>query len=132
MPVDVYVVWYPTGHGELINSQNRLYTEQSWTLKSKREFQLDDGQSMDLSVIVNPYHKRLLSHWYVIDGKLFTNNRKAKLYEIYKILMGSYVGSGLIAISQITDDVTVQKDEVSFVVLTQDHIELLSQYFDFK
>jgi exosortase A len=132
LPVDVYVVWYPAGNGELVNTQNRLYPEKFWTLESKIEFQLDGGQNMDLSVIVNPYEKRLLNHWYVIDGKLFTNNRKAKLYEIYKILMGNYVGSGLIAISQTTDNVSVQKDTVSFVDLTQDNIELLSQYFDFK
>jgi exosortase A len=132
VPVDVYVVWYPTGHGELINTQNRLYQEKSWTLKSKSGFQLGDGQSMDLSVIVNPQGTRLLSYWYVIDGKLFTSNRNAKLYEIYKILMGSYVGSGLIAISQTTDNVSVQKDTASFMVLTQDNVEPLNQYFDFK
>jgi exosortase A len=132
VPVDVYLVWYPKGHGELINTQNRLYPEKAWTLESKFGFQLDDGQDMDLSVIVNPQSTRLLSYWYVVDGKLFTNNRKAKLYEIYKILMGSYVGSGLIAISQTTDNVSVKKDTLSFAVLTQDNIEMLSQYFDFK
>jgi hypothetical protein len=63
---------------------------------------------------------------------LFTSNRNAKLYEIYKILMGSYEGSGLIAISQTTDNVSVKKDILSFVVLTQDNIELLNQYFDLK
>jgi exosortase A len=132
VPVDVYVVWYPAGHGELINTQNRLYQEKSWTLESKSGFQLGDGQSMDLSVIVNPQGTRLLSYWYVIDGKLFTSNRNAKLYEIYKILMGSYLGSGLIAISQTTDNVSVQKDTASFMVLTQDNVEPLNQYFDFK
>lgn len=132
VPVDVYVVWYPAGHGELINTQNRLYAEKSWTLESKRGVQLDDGKDMNLSIIVNPQGTRLLSYWYLIDGKLFTNNRKAKLYEIYQILMGSYVGSGLIAISQTTDNVSLQKDTETFVALTQDNIELLSQYFDFK
>jgi exosortase A len=130
--VDVYIVWYPAGNGELINTQNRLYPEKSWTLESKSRFQLDDGQSMDLSVIVNPQSTRLLSYWYLIDGNFFTNNRNAKLYEIYKTLMGSYVGSGLIAISQTTDNVSLKKDTASFVVLTQDNIEPLSHYFDFK
>jgi exosortase A len=130
--VDVYVAWYPKGHGELINSQNRLYSEKAWTLKSKGGFQLDDGQAMDLSVIVNFRDKRLLSYWYVIDGEVFTNKRKAKLYEIYKILIGSYVGSGLVAISQTTDSVSIQKDTVSFISLSQDNIQALSQYFDFK
>jgi exosortase A len=130
--LDIYAVWYPKGHGELINSQNKLYPEIAWTLKSTSDFQLDDEQSIDLSVIVNPQGKRLLSYWYVIDGKLFTNTREAKLYETYKILMGSYVGSGLVAISQTTDDVSVQKDSVSFVILIQDNIKILNQYFDIK
>jgi exosortase A len=131
VPVDVYVVWYPRGHGELISSLNRLYPEKSWTLESKSAFQLDDGQNMDLATIVNPRSKRLLSYWYVIDGKVFTNNRMAKLYEIYKILMGSYVGSGLVAISQTTENVSIQQDSSSFAELTKDNIKPLSQYFDF-
>ena len=131
-PVDIYAVWYPKGHGELVNSLNKLYTEKAWTLKSTSVFQLGDDKSIDLSVIVNPQGKRLLSYWYVIDGRLFTNSQKAKLFETYKILMGSYVGSGLVAISQTTDDVSVQKDSVSFAVLIQDNIKALSQYFDVK
>jgi exosortase A len=131
VPVDVYVVWYPRGHGELISSLNRLYPEKAWTLHSKSTYPLDDGQNMDLATIVNPRSKRLLSYWYVIDGKVFTNNRMAKLYEIYKILMGSYVGSGLVAISQTTDNVSIQQDTRSFAELTKDNIKPLSQYFDF-
>ena len=130
--VDIYVVWYPKGHGELISSLNRLYPEKSWTLESKSVYALNDGQNMDLSIIVNPRSKRLLSYWYVIDGKVFTDNRKAKLYEIYKILMGNYVGSGLIAISQKTENVSIQQDKATFADLTQDNYQLLSQYFDFE
>jgi hypothetical protein len=68
----------------------------------------------------------------VIDGKVFTNNRKAKLYEIYKVLMGSYGGSGLIAISQETDDVSVQQDTANFSAITQNNIQELSQYFNIE
>jgi exosortase A len=131
VPVDIYMVWYPKGHGELISSLNRLYPEKAWTLESKSVYQLDDGQNMDLATIVNPRSKRLLSYWYVIDGKVFTNNRMGKLYEIYKILMGNYEGSGLIAISQTTDNVSIQQDTSSFAELTKDNIKPLSQYFDF-
>jgi len=132
IPVDVYLVWYPKGTGELISSLNRLYPEKSWTLESTSTYPLPDGKSMDLSVIVNPSSKRLLSYWYVIDGKVFTNNRMAKLYEIYRILMGRYVGSGLVAISQKTDNVSIQNDTDSFIALTQDNLKALSQYFDFE
>lgn len=130
VPVDVYLVWYPKGSGELISSMNRLYPEKIWTLEFRSSYMLDDGQNMDLSTIVNPQGKRLLSYWYVIDGKVFTNNRMAKLYEIYKILMGSYVGSGLVAISQVTDNVSLQQDSHSFAELTRVNLHTLSQYFD--
>ncbi|MEP2653042.1 MAG: exosortase A, partial [Paraglaciecola sp.] len=131
IPVDIYIVWYPKGHGELISSLNRLYPQKVWTLESKSSYQLDDNLNIDLSMIVNPHGKRLLSYWYVVDGKVFTNNRMAKLYEIYKILMGSYTGSGLIAISQITDSVSIEQDKLFFKGLTQDNFVELSQYFDF-
>jgi exosortase A len=132
VPVDVYLVWYPKGHGELISSLNRLYPEKIWTLESKSAYPLDDGQSMGLSTIVNPRGKRLLSYWYVIDGKVFTNNRMAKLYEIYRILIGSYVGSGLVAISQVTSNTSESQDAISFAELTQDNLSGLNQYFDFE
>jgi hypothetical protein len=87
---------------------------------------------MAISTIVNPWGKRLLSYWYVIDGKVFTNNRKAKLYEIYRILIGSYVGSGLVAISQVTSNTSESQDSISFAELTQDNLSELNQYFDFE
>ena len=132
VPVDIYMVWYPKGHGELISSLNRLYPEKMWTLESKSVYQLNDGQNMDLATIVNPRNKRLLSYWYVIDGKVFTNNRMAKLYEIYRILMGSYVGSGLVALSQVTNNTSESQDSLSFAELTQDNLSGLNQYFDFE
>ena len=95
-------------------------------------YQLDDGQNMDLMTIVNPRGKRLLSYWYVVDGKMFTNNRMAKLYEIYRILMGSYAGSGLVAISQVTNISSEQQDLISFAKLTRDTPSGLNHYFDFE
>jgi exosortase A len=132
VPVDVYLVWYPKGHGELISSLNRLYPEKAWTLESQSSYPLQDEQSMGISTIVNPRGKRLLSYWYIIDGKVFTNNRMAKLYEIYRILIGSYVGSGLVAISQVTSNTSEQQDALSFAELTQDNLSELNQYFDFE
>jgi exosortase A len=132
VPVDVYLVWYPKGHGELISSLNRLYPEKAWTLESKSVYPLENGQNMGLSTIVNPRGKRLLSYWYVIDGKVFTNNRMAKLYEIYRILIGSYMGSGLVAISQNTSNTSESQDSLTFAQLTQDNLSGLNQYFDFE
>jgi len=132
VPVDVFIAWYPKGHGELISSLNRLYPEKAWTLESKSSYSLQDEQSMGISTIVNPRGKRLLSYWYIIDGKVFTNNRMAKLYEIYRILIGSYVGSGLVAISQVTSNTSESQDSIFFAELTQDNLSELNQYFVFE
>ena len=130
--VDIYLAWYPIGHGELITSLNKLYTEKSWTLKSSHSFQLNTGQTMPIATIVGHNDKRLLSFWYIIDGKVFTNNRIAKLYEIYKILMGNHIGSGLIAISQQTDNASLEHDKASFKVITQEHMAELNQHFKYE
>jgi EpsI family protein len=132
VPTDIYIAWYPRGHGELITSLNRLYSEKAWTVASKNRFQLGDDQTIDLSTIVNPQGKRLLSYWYVIDGQVFTDNKKAKLYEIYKILMGNYVGSGLVAISQTVQDTTLQQDKDAFEILIQDNLQDFTSYFEFE
>jgi exosortase A len=132
LPADIYIAWYPSGHGELISSMNRLYTEKAWTLAAKSRFKLDDNQTIELSIIVNPQGKRLLSYWYVIDGKVFTDKKIAKLYEIYKILMGTYVGSGLVAISQTSQNVTLEQDKETFSALVQDNLNEFTQYFEFE
>jgi exosortase A len=132
VPADIYIAWYPSGHGELISSMNRLYTEKAWTLAAKSRFKLDDNQTIELSIIVNPQGKRLLSYWYVIDGKVFTDKKIAKLYEIYKILMGTYVGSGLVAISQTSQNVTLEQDKETFSALVQDNLNEFTQYFEFE
>jgi exosortase A len=124
-PIDVYVAWYPLGHGELITTGNRLYTEKSWTLESNSNLQLESDQNIRISAIVNHSNKRLLSSWYLIDGKMFTNNKIAKLYETYQILMGNHVGSALIAISQQTKNVSAEQESNEFqAILKQTIIEL--------
>jgi exosortase A len=130
--VDVYIAWYPRGKGELISSLNKLYTEKSWTLESNTSYQLDDGQAMPVDTIVNPQSKRLLSHWYVIDGEVFTDNRIAKLYEIYRVMIGTHIGSGLIAVSQETENVSWEQDKTTFEALTKANLEKLNQQFNFE
>ncbi|MFT2090382.1 exosortase A [Paraglaciecola sp. 2405UD69-4] len=129
---EIYLVWYPKGHGELISSLNRLYSEKSWSLENAQYFNSGAVQNLALDTIVNPDSKRLLVHWYLIDGKIFTNKRNAKLYEIYRILMGSYVGSGLVAVSLKTDNVSILEDKVNMKIVVQENMQPLSQYFDFS
>jgi exosortase A len=130
--IDVYLAWYPIGHGELITSLNRLYTEKSWTMKSSHSFQLDTGQTMPITTIVNHNSNRLLSFWYVIDGEVFTNKSVAKLYKIYRILMGSHIGSGIVAVSQQTESFSAELGIASFQIIIQKHMAELNQHFRHK
>ena len=130
--MDVYLAWYPKGQGELISSLNRLYIESAWTLESVNYFALDTEQQLGISTIVNTESKRLLVSWYVIDGKTFTDKRKAKLFEIYRILTGEYTGSGLVAISIETDNVSLQEDTRLFEEAVRNNLKQLNQHFDFE
>jgi hypothetical protein len=56
----------------------------------------------------------------------------AKLYEIYRILMGSYVGSGLVAISQVTSNTSESQDSILFAEITQDNLSELNHHFVFE
>ena len=131
-PIDVYVAWYPLGQGELITSLNRLYSEKSWSLKSSSYFQLESEQNIRISTIVNHNSKRLLSSWYVIDGKVFTDNKIAKLYETYQILMGNHVGSALIAISQQTKNVSAEQEKTEFQGIVKQSMTELNQHIKNK
>jgi EpsI family protein len=131
-PIDVYVAWYPLGYGELITSGNRLYTEKSWSLKSTSNLQLGSDQNIRISTIVNHSSKRLLSSWYLIDGKMFTNNKIAKLYETYQILMGNHIGSALIAISQQTKNVSADQEKTEFQAILKQSIIELNQTIEIK
>jgi exosortase len=132
IPIDVYAVWYPRGEGELISSLNRLYSEKSWTLESTNHFMLRSGESMSLATIVSPTNKRLLSYWYVIDGKLFTDRKLAKIYEIYRILIGTHTGSGLLAVSQKTENVSLEEDRLFFKKYIEKYLVELNQHFAFN
>jgi EpsI family protein len=131
-PIDVYVAWYPLGYGELITSGNRLYTEKSWSLKSTSNLQLGSDQNIRISTIVNHSSKRLLSSWYLIDGKMFTNNKIAKLYETYQILMGNHIGSALIAISHQTKNVSADQEKTEFQAILKQSIIELNQNIEIK
>lgn len=131
-PIDVYVAWYPLGYGELITSLNRLYTEKSWSLESSVNFQLGSDQSIRISTLVNFTNKRLMSSWYVIDGKMFTNNKIAKLYETYQILMGNHVGSALIAISSQFENVSSEQAISDFKAIIKKSMTELNQRVEIK
>ncbi|WP_158971684.1 exosortase A [Paraglaciecola sp. L3A3] len=131
-PVDVYIAWYPKGRGELISSLNRLYSEKNWTLEYKTKIQDTNYQGLLLETLVNSRNKRLLVHWYVVDGKIFTDNKLAKLYETLNILLGRHIGSGLVALSIATEQANYELDKKYFNEIILGRIKPLSNSFQFN
>ena len=130
--IDVYMAWYPKGQGELISSLNRFYQEDNWSLDTREPLPLDNLEGVNLTTIVNLDRKRLLTHWYVIDGKLIADNRIAKLTETWNILLGKHTDSAVIALSMPTEPLSYQSDKVEFRQQVNSYIANLSAQFGYE
>ncbi len=130
--IDVYMAWYPKGQGELISSLNRFYQEDNWSLDTREPLPLDNLEGVNLTTIVNLDRKRLLTHWYVIDGKLIADNRVAKLTETWNILLGKHTDSAVIALSMPTEPLSYQSDKVEFRQQVNSYIANLSAQFGYE
>jgi exosortase A len=129
--IDMYVAWYPKGKGELISSSNRFYLEGSWTLDSRDDFQGPQGLTFAIEHIVNSRSIRLLTHWYVVDGKVLTDKKMAKLYEIYRIMRGDHIGSGIIILTGQSDNIAIEQDTADFKQMLMDNFTQLNASFPF-
>ena len=127
--IDIYLAWYPKGQGELISSLNRLYHEKQWTLEGRKQIQVQSELSLTLSTIVNSQYKRLLTYWYVIDGDVYTDKHIAKLAEIKNILLGVHKGSGIVAVSTASDQISYKDNQAKFVAFVNESFAELNQSF---
>jgi exosortase A len=127
--IDTYAVYYAKGRGELVSFANRMYLEDSWTLESTYFNQVDTQEAFEVKQIVNSRSVRLLSHWYLVDGKVFINKNYAKLYEIYRIMLGQHVGSGLVMLSLETDYSGLAQDKKLFDDMLKDKFDTLNSVF---
>ena len=112
--LDVFIAWYPKGFGELISSLHRYYDEKQWTLDESSQFALDQATILPLKIIVSSQGYRALTHWYVIDGKVFADKKLAKLYEIYQLMKGQHVGGWVVILSQDIEMVNKTQDIEKF------------------
>ncbi|WP_339772586.1 exosortase A [uncultured Paraglaciecola sp.] len=127
--IDLYTVWYPKGHGELVSYANRMYLEESWTLESTYSTSGPNDLTFEVSQIVNSRNVRLLGYWYVIDGTVFINKNVAKLYEIYQIMLGQHAGSGLVMLSMESEYSSLEKDKELFHRMLIDTFSSINQMF---
>lgn len=127
--IDLSAVWYPKGHGELVSYANRMYLEDFWTLESSYSVNGPNNFEIEISQIVNSRNVRLLGYWYVVDGKVLSNKNIAKLYEIYKVMLGQHKGSGLVMLSMESEYGTLEKDKQLFSDMLMSEFSTINQMF---
>lgn len=86
----VYQAWFNGKDGELVSGLHRLYDEHAWSLIEQQFLEIDGlSEGMRIKLISNPLGaKRLVASWYVVQGKIFTDDTKTKLYQTAQVLMG--------------------------------------------
>ena len=127
--IDLSVVWYPKGHGELVSYANRMYLEDFWTLESSYSVNGPNDFKIEINQIVNSRNVRLLGYWYMVDGKVLSNKNTAKLYEIYKVMLGQHKGSGLVMLSMESEYSALEKDKRLFLEMLTNEFSTINQMF---
>ncbi len=107
--VDYFIAWYPAGHGEMLNSINRFYRELDWSRQQGRSIiTTTNGDNFVLENITNGQKERWLAYHFVIDGKAFTNQKKAKLYKTLNVFLNKHRSSYVLAFSAERTNATLE------------------------
>lgn len=99
-----YWAYFDGTESELISFQNSVFGEDRWSLESKRKEALKNEINANVwSLRASNGGQIQVYHAYVIDGKVFTDNRKAKLYQVWLKLQGKPYDGFFVAISKSPD-----------------------------
>lgn len=118
---DVYLAWYQTGQsdGELISSLNRFYHQDSWTIISARDIALAEQLSLSpfrFERISSPDGTtRLLTFWYLVGDRVFSNGLAAKLFQLQLTLLGNSSNGGVVVVSTEVPADKIDVSEQGFV-----------------
>lgn len=90
LPAVVVQAWFNGKDGELVSGLHRLYGEQEWSLIEQYVLSFQGAATeIRVKLISNPLGaKRLVASWYVVQGKVFTDDTKTKLYQTVQVLKG--------------------------------------------
>lgn len=94
--------WFNDVDGELVSSLHRLFSPNDWSRVEAISVAIPEGEVEMVSgvKIANPTGStRYVSSWYLINGKVFNNEVKAKLYQVYLSLQGKPTSGGLVIVS---------------------------------
>ena len=63
------------------------------------------------------------------DEKVLSNKNTAKLYEIYKVMLGQHKGSGLVMLSMESEYSALEKDKRLFLEMLTKEFSTINQMF---
>lgn len=97
--IDAYIYYYNGDKGELISSAHRLYNDQNWSLVANQTLYIN-GDPVTLSEVASlSYGRRIIMHWFEVEGRHFNSQTKAKLYQAYLLLSGQQARGAKILLS---------------------------------
>jgi exosortase A len=124
--VDIYIISYQSlsPQSELINATNRIFNPEQWMLISETSGAVDSAAGESIAYIETEIQdfagvKRLVRHWYVVDGVPYNSRIKAKLIELSNTLAGRPTAVGVVAVSTRFDGNAEQAARVLDTFLLQ-------------
>ena len=107
--VDMFVISYRSlsPQSELINETNRVFDPGRWMLVRETTGTAVDANGASLAYAETEIYefgktRRLIRHWYVVDGRPFRNRVAVKLIELGNILRGRPTAAGEPAVTRRT------------------------------
>ena len=128
--VHLFIAYYHQQRqgAELINSKNRLYDDESWSPMSAEPRSVSLKSNSVLSVHETRLRhlsdaRRLVWHWYCVDGRETANPYVVKLLEVISRLRRGHQGSAVIAVA--VDYGNLRSDEAQ--TLLGEFLETMAQ-----
>jgi EpsI family protein len=104
--VDVYIISYRSlsQHSELINETNRIFDPERWILVGETIGTADLTADKPLVYVETELReftgiRRLIRHWYLVDGRSYRSRMVVKLIELGNTLAGRSTPAGVLVIS---------------------------------
>ncbi len=125
--VDFYGAYFDEVSGELIASEHRMYDDKYWTLLNSNKVQIAGEHYNKLTLTTQQGQHRIVYYWYLINGKAFVSQTKAKLYQTYLKVSNENASGHLLMLSSSSIDKVVLNTEIE-LILKQPH-KLVNNYY---
>ena len=94
--------WFNDVDNELVSSLHRLFSPNDWSRVSSISVTISEGEMEmipGVKIASATGSTRYVASWYLIDGKVFSSDIEAKLYQVYLALRGKPTSGGLVIVS---------------------------------